>query len=648
MDDDEISKWEPDAISAPSKRMQNTILNPEEEMNVVSNNNTNSKKKVLVTVSVPIKIQRLWLAELSRLDDSHTIKSALQALKRLSSPDKMPVERIASFVALFAANHDHKVHRPFTRRACVQVFTNLCTDRTSELERYVGRIANSICGYCGDDDPGVRRSCAVGFEALVTEVISTLNGTNQSQALDSAIVPIKELLKTSHNPRVQDGGAMCLAHVLDACEGMVNSEKLAAKLIPTLLKRLRRTKPMAKASMLNAISACVCRSSDLFARYAVDIVTALLNDIRNATESTGGWQGKKCAVDILTQIGEAVPLSLHLIEDIRDALENLRFDKVPAVRDCVKDSLAVYDNASRIASQKEKDKKTKLRKPGEDDGSSSKNESTKEQEEESYMPRKETINSNNKQQTMKNSRNKYNKSTVIEKRMVGERRKKIPDDTFEGKMDNNGSGGDQSVPNDDDKSKKQKGNDPAMNAIKQFSLQNRQLRRDFDYFREETQNHLTSIQRQVNSMETMLRKLTATVEGINAHGMNPHTTVQKTIYRTYNNKNQSNNSMRSRPGRTEEVFEEALSNYEENEFVRFAGKFGVKSLSKLSLATQKKTLLRMLEAMENKKFIGQYIPWFEQTVNLNIHHKVFVGPGVYHRVVALLSKLHETKLLKSF
>ena len=108
MDDDEISKWEPDAISAPSKRMQNTILNPEEEMNVVSNNNTNSKKKVLVTVSVPIKIQRLWLAELSRLDDSHTIKSALQALKRLSSPDKMPVERIASFVALFAANHDHK------------------------------------------------------------------------------------------------------------------------------------------------------------------------------------------------------------------------------------------------------------------------------------------------------------------------------------------------------------------------------------------------------------------------------------------------------------------------------------------------------------------------------------------------------------
>ena len=297
-----------------------------------------------------------------------------------------------------------------------------------------------------------------------------------------------------------------------------------------------------------------------------------------------GWQGKKCAVDILTQIGEAVPLSLHLIEDVRDALENLRFDKVPAVRDCVKDSLAVYDNASRIASQKEKDKKTKLRKPGEDDGSSSKNESTKEQEEESYMPRKETINSNNKQQTMKNSRNKYNKSTVIEKRMVGERRKKIPDDTFEGKMDNNGSGGDQSVPNDEDKSKKQKGNDPAMNAIKQFSLQNRQLRRDFDYFREETQNHLTSIQRQVNSMETMLRKLTATVEGINAHGMNPHTTVQKTIYRTYNNKNQSNNSMRSRPGRTEEVFEEALSNYEENEFVRFVGKFGVKSLSKLRKA----------------------------------------------------------------
>ena len=42
------------------------------------------------------------------------------------------------------------------------------------------------------------------------------------------------------------------------------------------------------------------------------------------------------------------------------------------------------------------------------------------------------------------------------------------------------------------------------------------------------------------------------------------------------------------PGRTEEVFEEALSNYEEREFVRFVGKFGVESLTKLSLATQKK------------------------------------------------------------
>ena len=58
--------------------------------------------------------------------------------------------------------------------------------------------------------------------------------------------------------------------------------------------------------------------------------------------------------------------------------------------------------------------------------------------------------------------------------------------------------------------------------------------------------------------------------------------------------------MEVRPGRTEEVFEEALSNYEEREFVRFVGKFGVESLTKLSLATQKKTMLRMLEAMEEK------------------------------------------------
>ena len=96
----------------------------------------------------------------------------------------------------------------------------------------------------------------------------------------------------------------------------------------------------------------------------------------------------------------------------------------------------------------------------------------------------------------------------------------------------------------------------------------------------------------------------------------------------------------------EEVFEEALSNYEEREFVRFVGKFGVDSLTKLSLTTQKKTLIKMLEAMEEKKFIGQYMPWLEQTVNLGIQHQVFAGPGIYHRFVALLEKLHEIKLLK--
>ena len=54
----------------------------------------------------------------------------------------------------------------------------------------------------------------------------------------------------------------------------------------------------------------------------------------------------------------------------------------------------------------------------------------------------------------------------------------------------------------------------------------------------------------------------------------------------------------------------------------------------------------MLEAMEEKKFVGQYMPWLEQTVNLGIQHQVFAGPGIFHRLVALLKKLQETKLLK--
>ena len=151
-------------------------------------------------------------------------------------------------------------------------------------------------------------------------------------------------------------------------------------------------------------------------------------------------------------------------------------------------------------------------------------------------------------------------------------------------------------------------------------------------------------------METTLARLAASVNQNTQQGSAESNKIQKTIYRSYKTnygqKISGSDGLEVCPGRTEEVFEEALSNYEEREFVRFVGKFGVESLTKLSLATQKKTMLRMLEAMEEKKFVGQYIPWLEQTVNLGIQHQVFAGPGIFHRLVALLKKLQETKLLK--
>ena len=629
MDDYEVSKWEPDPISTPSATIQNAVLNPEE-----TSVSKFSKPKTVVTVSVPTKIRHLWLAELSRLDDSHTVKSALQTLQQLSSAKKMPAERIAPFIALFAANHDHKVHRPFTRRACVQVITNLCMDRGSVLERHILRIANAICGYCGDDDPGVRRACAFAFDVLVKEVIAKLAGSTQPQALEAAISPVKKLIKTSHNPRVQDGAAMCLANLLDACEDMEDAEKISSKLIPILLKRLRRTKPTAKASVLNAISATVCRSSDLFVQYALDIVTALLHDIGNATDSTGGWQGKKCAIDILTQVGEATPLPLVVIEDVLTILEKLRFDKVPVVRDCVKDSLAVYDSALRIASKGQRERETKIGNKNAEINDNGQNELLKGVD---YVENKKAINSNNRN---------FKKNRRVEKRMVGE-------NTLDRAKQNNMVEESQnmlSAKEGDEESIKVKANDESANIVKRFSLQQKQLRRDFDFFREETRSHLTSIQKQVNSMETMLARLAASVNQITPQGLAKNNKIQKTIYRSYKTnygqKFSGSDVLEVRPGRTEEVFEEALSNYEEREFVRFVGKFGVESLTKLSLATQKKTMLRMLEAMEEKKFVGQYIPWLEQTVNLGIQHQVFAGPGIYHRFVELLKKLHETKLLK--
>ena len=74
----------------PSAAIQNAVLNPEE-----TRYQSFQKLKTVVLVSVPTKIRHLWLAELSRLDDSHTVKSALQTLQQLSSAKKMPAERIA-------------------------------------------------------------------------------------------------------------------------------------------------------------------------------------------------------------------------------------------------------------------------------------------------------------------------------------------------------------------------------------------------------------------------------------------------------------------------------------------------------------------------------------------------------------------------
>ena len=118
----------------------------------------------MVTVSVPTKIRHLWLAELSRLDDSHTVKSALQTLQQLSSAKKMPVEKIAPFIALFAANHDHKVIARHPPRLCASDYKFMYGPRIG-FGKHILRIANAICGYCGDDDPGVK-TCAFAFDVL--------------------------------------------------------------------------------------------------------------------------------------------------------------------------------------------------------------------------------------------------------------------------------------------------------------------------------------------------------------------------------------------------------------------------------------------------------------------------------------------------
>ena len=109
------SKWEPQKWD-PTRSVQN----PEETLS-----STRNHKRTIHTVSVPVKIQRQWLAELTRLEDPHTVTSALDSLRTLSTPTKMPLERLTPFLTQFSPRRDHQFHRPYTRRACVNVFQHI-------------------------------------------------------------------------------------------------------------------------------------------------------------------------------------------------------------------------------------------------------------------------------------------------------------------------------------------------------------------------------------------------------------------------------------------------------------------------------------------------------------------------------------------
>ena len=110
----------------------------------------------------------------------------------------------------------------------------------------------------------------------------------------------------------------------------------------------------------------------------------------------------------MTQVGEATPLPLVVIEDVLTILEKLRFDKVPAVRDCVKDSLAVYDSALRIASKGQRERETKIGNKNAENKHNGKNELLKEID---YVENEKVINSNDRN---------FKKNRRVEKRMVGE------------------------------------------------------------------------------------------------------------------------------------------------------------------------------------------------------------------------------------
>ena len=644
------SKWEPQKWD-PTRSVQN----PEETLS-----STRNHKGTIHTVSVPVKIQRQWLAELTRLEDPHTVTSALDSLRTLSTPTKMPLERLTPFLTQFSPRRDHQFHRPYTRRACVNVFQHICEDRGPELSRHVKRLSNCICEYCEDEDAGVRRSCVLAYQSLVVNVIGKLGPDAQHLSLQQCIEPPKNLLQRSHNPHAQDGASMCLAMILDCADGMRGAENCSSRLLPVLVKRLKRSNSSAKASVLNALSACVCRSGDRFATHAVAIVTAVLLDVQASSDRCGGWQGKKCAIDIITQIGESIPLPVELLQDINESLDKNRFDKVPAIRNCVKDAMAVYQKALNEAIEDSKEKATVIKLPGEEGlGENMKTPTTKNK----TSPRFEDRDAPNSSQpgVAVGYANSSRKNKVLSS-SAEQSFSTIPDSS---------SSAAKTFSQDRDVNRSSKSKEHYLkDALRSFAQQQKSLRKDFDMFREETKLHFTALQRQVNMLERSMgevmaytkqldngphekKQLRYTLEKRSSSSkmMNSYRSEEETVRFSREGKTQldvGTKSRRSRAGEAQESFEQALNTPDDRQFIQLVGAVDVRNLSTLALTTQKRVLLKMLQSMEKKQFIGQYLPWFEEAVRIGIQQKVFSGPGVYQRTTDLLENLKERRLLNKF
>eukprot|EP00898_Chlorokybus_atmophyticus_P005999 jgi/Chlat1/63/Chrsp1S03030 len=281
----------------------------------------NSGNRVLANAAV-VDLKNRVLQALTRLNDRDTKRSAAGELRDIieaAGADTMP--NVLS--CLYEVDSTQK---PPARREVILLYSEIARVHGQGITSHTSKIVTSIVKRFKDPDAAVRAACA---EALGS--IMQYSGPRDTSSMAASVVfyrPLFEAL-SEQNKEVQIAAASSLAAVIS--HSQCSYDGSLSKICQRMVRLLHSAIFQAEAQLLQAVQCLAEKCRDSLTPFIGQFVPVLAEKAKHAD-----WNVRKAAVEALSAIAKTngARFGPHW-QEVLDALELCRFDKVKPVRDAV-------------------------------------------------------------------------------------------------------------------------------------------------------------------------------------------------------------------------------------------------------------------------------------------------------------------------